>query len=269
MDRFICLRISLVANCGYSGGLAMKFYIGTHRVNHACSFERCFISVNVLRKRKSDFAVNDWILDSGAFTEISTYGHYRFPVKDYADSINRWAVCGNLECAVCQDYMCEPFIIEKTGLDITRHQRLTIERYDALKPLTNTPVMPVLQGYKPDSYVAHLRLYGNRLKSQMRVGVGSICKRNANPLEVVRVLDAIKRERPDLRLHGFGLKTTALANSYICSLLYSADSMAWSYRARRNGGNANGLKEALDFVAEIKRIEAKKPHQFTFVGAMK
>lgn len=247
----------------------MKFYIGTHMVNHAKHFERCFISINILRKRKSDFTVNDWIMDSGAFTEISTHGHYRFPIEVYASEINRWKLCGNLECAISQDYMCEPFILKKTGMSIGEHQRLTIERYDALKPLINTPIMPVLQGYEPNSYVAHLRLYGDRLEPQMRVGVGSVCKRNANPIEVVMVLDAIKRERPDLRLHGFGLKTTALANSYICSLLYSADSMAWSYRARRNGGNANGLKEALDFVAEIKKIEAKKPHQFTFVGAMK
>ena len=35
------------------------------------------VSVNTLRKRKSDFLVEDWILDSGAFTEISKYGYYR------------------------------------------------------------------------------------------------------------------------------------------------------------------------------------------------
>lgn len=247
----------------------MKFYIGTHRVNHAEHFDQCFISINVLWKRKSDFAVNDWILDSGAFTELSTYGHYRFPVEDYAGGINRWKVCGNLEYAVCQDYMCEPFIIEKTGLDIAEHQRLTIERYDALIPLTNVNILPVLQGYAPIDYLKHLEMYDNRLAFGYLVGVGSICKRNSNPKEIANILELIKRERPDLRLHGFGLKTTALANAYICSLLYSADSMAWSYKARREGGNPNGLKEALDFISKIKRIEAKKPHQFDLAGAMK
>jgi len=244
----------------------VKFYIGTHMVNHAEHFDQCFISINVLRKRKSDFTVNDWIMDSGAFTEISTFGHYRFPVEDYASDINRWKICGKLEYAVCQDYMCEPFIIEKTGLDIAEHQRLTIERYDSLIPLTDVPILPVLQGYVSTDYLKHLEMYGNRLLIGCRVGVGSICKRNSSPKEIAIILELIKRDRPDLRLHGFGLKTTALANAYICSLIYSADSMAWSYRARRNGGNANGLKEALDFITEIKRVEAKKPHQFVMSG---
>ncbi len=242
----------------------MKFYIGTHRVNHAQHFEQCFISINILRKRKSDFVVNDWIMDSGAFTEISTYGHYRFPVEDYADGINRWKVCGNLEYAVCQDYMCEPFIIEKTGLDIGEHQIRTIERYDALVSLTDVTIMPVLQGYSPTDYLEHIRMYGGRLSASCRVGIGSICKRNSNPKEVAVILEVIKRERPDLQLHGFGLKTTALANAYICSLLYSADSMAWSYAARREGRNPNGLEEALDFVEDIKQKQGRKPHQFIF-----
>jgi hypothetical protein len=42
---------------------------------------------------------------------------------------------------------------------------------------------------------------------------------------------AIKNERPDLRLHGFGLKTTALADPLVRSMLWSADSMAWSFAA--------------------------------------
>ena len=54
-----------------------RFYIGTHMVNHAARFERCMISVNRLKTRKSDFVAQHWIMDSGAFTEISTHGQYR------------------------------------------------------------------------------------------------------------------------------------------------------------------------------------------------
>jgi len=240
----------------------MDFYLGTHKVNHAKYFDRCFISVNVLRNRKSDFEVNTWILDSGAFTEISTYGHYRYGVSEYAKQIERWKVCGNFEYAVCQDYMCEAFILKKTGLTIKQHQELTIQRYDELLQLTDVPILPVLQGYEPNDYVSHIDQYGSRLYENMRVGVGSICKRNSNPRAIANVLEVIKRKRPDLRLHGFGLKTTALANAYVLSLLHSADSMAWSFRARHNGGNANGLQEALDFVVDIERIQGKKGHQF-------
>jgi hypothetical protein len=240
----------------------MIFYIGLHHVNHARHFENCFISVNRLRDRRSDFVVKNWILDSGAFTEISKYGHYRSPVSEYVEQVNRWAKCGNLEMAVTQDYMCESFILTKTGLSIEEHQRLTIERYDELRRLTEVAIMPVLQGYEAEDYLRHLDSYGNRLVEDMRVGVGSICKRNSDIRVIARILEAIKNARPDLLLHGFGLKTTALADNYVLSLLYSADSMAWSYAARRNGGDANGLREALEFVNKIEQTQGANQHQF-------
>src|SRR5690349_17785232 len=90
------------------------------------------ISVNRLRNRKSDFVVHDWILDSGAFTELSRFDHYRHSVQEYANQVKRWRTCGTLLAAVSTDFMCEPFILEKTGLTVAEHQRLTIERYDEL-----------------------------------------------------------------------------------------------------------------------------------------
>ncbi len=252
----------------------MLFYLGTHVLKHAPHFERCCISVNrlwrydrhgILHRRISDFAVNHWIMDSGAFSEISTYGKYRFPVEDYANQVNRWKTCGTLDLAVTQDFMCEPSILSKTGLTVEQHQHLTIDRYDTLISMTDVLIMPVLQGYKPSEYIHHIALYGDRLKPHMRVGVGSVCKRNGNPESVIAVLEAITNARPDLKLHGFGLKTKALANSFLLSLLYSADSMAWSMAARRNGGDRNGLQEATNFVIALSKIQGTKPHQFNML----
>src|SRR4051812_36055345 len=156
------------------------------------------ISVNRLRNRKSDFAVNECLLDSGAFTELFRFGHYRHSVHEYADCIKRWRTCGNLLAAVSQDYMTEPFILEKTGLTIADHQRLTIERYDALLACeTGVYILPVLQGYQPAEYVAHLKQYGNRLGAGAWVGVGSVCKRNNKPEQIEAIVRAIKHERPD------------------------------------------------------------------------
>lgn len=92
------------------------FFIGCAKPSQAKNFEHCMISINALRSRQSDFEVGDWILDSGAFTEISRFGHYRSSVASYAEQIQRWARCGNLLVAVAQDWMCEPFILERTGL---------------------------------------------------------------------------------------------------------------------------------------------------------
>lgn len=230
----------------------MRFFTGLHQPSDARHFDAAFVSVNRLRTRKAPMQVRDWIMDSGAFTEVSTHGAYRHGVAEYAAQIRRWKANGNLLAAVAQDWMCEPFIVRKTGLSVPEHQRLTIERYDALLAEdTGVYILPVLQGFAPDDYAKHLEAYGARLALGQWVGVGSVCKRNGDPRQVAAVLLAIKERRPDLRLHGFGLKTTALANPLVRSLLHSADSMAWSYNARRNGRNGNDWREAQRWAGAI------------------
>ncbi len=224
----------------------------------AHQFSHCMISINRLRNRKSDFQVNDWFLDSGAFTELFRFGTYRNPVHVYAEQIKRWKRCGNLLAASTEDFMCESFILQKTGLTIPEHQRLTIERYDQLVACrTGVYILPVLQGYQPAEYVSHLKQYGDRLAEGMWGGVGSVCKRNSKPEQVEAVLMAIKKERPDLRLHGFGLKVTALGSNAVRDAIWSADSMAWSFAARWRGGNPNDWREAQAFAKNMNRLASE------------
>jgi hypothetical protein len=230
----------------------MKFYVGLHQPSDAKHFDRAFISVNRLHERKKPLGVGEWIMDSGAFTELSTHGRYRASVAEYAASINRWAHDRTLTAVVAQDYMCEPFILAKTGLTVADHQRLTIERYDQLRELVGfTHVMPVLQGYAVDDYITHLRMYGDRLAPGTYVGVGSVCKRNTDIDAIIDIVLAVKLTRPDLRLHGFGLKTTALSSQAVRSCLHSADSMAWSFAARWEGRNRNDWREAKAFIERV------------------
>lgn len=231
----------------------MDFYTGLHQPSDAQHFPRAFVSRNRLRGRKAAFAVRDWIMDSAAFTQLLNHGGYPEPVEEYAEQIKRWSTNGNLLAAVAQDYMCEPHMLERTGKTIEEHQQLTIERYDALLACDTGGVyiMPVLQGYAREDYVRHIEMYGERLKPGMWVGVGSVCKRNGDPRAIEAVLLAIKQARPDLRLHGFGLKSTALSSSLVTELLHTADSMAWSYAARRGGRNPNNWREAKAWTAKI------------------
>lgn len=230
----------------------MRFYVGLHIPTHAGRFRRCIVSVNRLLRRRSDFPVRTWIMDSGAFTSITQHGEHRLSVEEYAALIYRWSECGHLLAAVSQDYMCEPFALERTGLSVGDHQRLTVERYVALRRrVQSTWVMPVLQGWTPKDYARHVRMYDRLLRPTAWVGVGSVCKRNTDVGGVAAVLDAIHAVRPDLRLHGFGLKVTALADARIRDRLHSADSMAWSWSARRQGRNANSVDEAVRFVTRI------------------
>jgi hypothetical protein len=241
----------------------VRFFTGLHQPSDAKHFDSSFVSVNRLRRRKGPFVVGDWIMDSGAFTELYQYGAYRSSAAEYAAEVTRWKGNGTLLAAVSQDYMCEPFILERTGMNVADHQRLTIERYDELlRCETGVYIMAVLQGYEPREYVEHIRQYGNRLEYGAWVGVGSVCKRNGDPRAIERVLLAIRDERPDLRLHGFGLKTTALSSGLVQELLHTADSMAWSFHARKQGRNANDWREAEAWVSKINKRPVQRPLLF-------
>jgi len=231
----------------------MRFFAGIHRPNKADAVPAAMLSFNVLQSRRSEFPVNDWIMDSGAFTTVTKYGGYTESVEVYADVIRRFAGCGNLLAAVSQDFMCEQFVLDRTGLTVAEHQRLTIERYDDLVAVDTAGVyiMPVLQGYEPSEYADHVRQYGDRLAAGAWVGVGSVCKRNANPGSVVAVLEAIAAVRPDLELHGFGVKITALRNERVRNLFASSDSMAWSFAARYEGRDSNDVREAARYATRI------------------
>lgn len=249
------------------------FFVGLHQPHHARHFSRCMISVNVLRRRRS-LVVGEWMLDSGAFTTVTKHGGYPESVAAYADEIRRLKQFGRLISASTQDYMCEPFVLKITGKTVAEHQHLTIERYDALMAEeTGAYILPVLQGYQPSEYVDHIRQYGSRLAPDAWVGVGSVCKRNADMGAIERVLTAIKTARPDLRLHGFGLKTTALESSVVRDLLWSADSMAWSFAERqkererhRQGlpklgpSRANDWRAAAEFVQAIESQRIVRRH---------
>lgn len=226
----------------------MMFLTGMHHPNDAAKVPAAFISVNAIAKRRSAFPARRVVLDCAGFVTIKMHGGYPEPVEAYAAQIRKvrgW-LGKRLLGAVSQDYMCEAVMLERTGLTVAEHQRLTIERYDALMAcdVAGTRIIPVLQGYSPQSYMEHIRQYGTRLARRMWVGVGSVCKRNTDPSAIAGVLLAIKRERPDLRLHAFGVKITALAWQLVRDLIFSADSMAWSYAARKEGRNGNCPKEA-------------------------
>jgi len=239
----------------------VKFYIGTDQPAHARNFPRAFLSVHRVLRRSPNkpIACPDWIMDSGAFSELAIHGDYRHTPAEYAAQIARLLPHNpGLQAVVSQDWMCEPAMLARTGLSVAEHQRRTIERYERLRDLvTGVYLMPVLQGYFVHEYLDHIEQYGSRLQLGAYVGVGSVCKRNGSPMQIESILTAIAIARPDLQLHGFGLKTIALASDLVRRCLYSADSMAWSYAARREGRDQHDWREALAYAERI----AKQPVQ--------
>jgi hypothetical protein len=242
-----------------------RFYIGLHQPSDAQHFERCCIHINRLTARQKPLGCEEVLIDSQAFKTLELRGDYPHSPRAYAEQVHRVADAGLAGeiIAVSQDYMCEDYIFQQryklTGrrYTIADHQRLTIERYEAIRAVLrpNIYLMPVLQGYRPDEYVRHLDMYGDLLPRGAWVGVGSVCKRNADPGAIRDVLYAIKKARSDLRTHGFGLKRSAIAHPVVRSLLYSADSVAWSFAARKQGRNANDWREAERFGRQVEGID--------------
>lgn len=244
----------------------VRFFVGLHQPADAQHFDRACISINRIRGRKKLVECGEVLVDSAAFTELDRHGHYRHGVEVYAAELRRLNAAGvvKIAAAVAQDYMCEPFMLEKTKAagasdgTVKDHQRLTIERYDALvSEALPFPILPVLQGYAPREYQDHVRAYGDRLAFGMWVGVGSVCKRNGAPEKIVEVLAAIHAVRPDLRLHGFGIKQTSLMHPGVRDMLHSADSMAWSYAARRQGRDGNSWQEAKAFANRVQAAASR------------
>ena len=215
----------------------IRFFLGTHRPTWLWTVHDVplFVSHRVLRDRKSPFprATTPWALDSGGFTELSLNGEWRTTPEEYVDSVRRYVdELGHLEWASPQDWMCEPWITAKTGLTVAEHQARTVENYLTLVDLApDLPFIPVLQGWELDDYHAHADAYaaaGVDLAAQPVVGIGSVCRRQATG-QIAGIFDSLRAR--GLQMHGFGVKTAGL--SLYADQLVSADSLAWSYGARK------------------------------------
>lgn len=212
------------------------FYLGTHEINWLNKVDiPLFISHRRLMKRKGlPRATCSWALDSGGFSELFLFGEWRTKPIDYVRATRRYtAEVGNLQWAAIQDYMCEPFMIQKTGLTLAIHQERTIDSYIELMSLDDSlPWAPVLQGWVMADYLDHVEQYAKRgidLTQFSIVCAGSMCRRQATQ-EAEAILRVLNEQ--GIRLHGLGFKIDGLIRSN--QYLTSSDSMAWSYKARRS-----------------------------------
>lgn len=220
----------------------MKFYLGTHIPSWVYQTDvPLFLSHRILSKRKKlQVALGPYCVDSGGFSELSMYGEWKTTPEQYVAELQRYeGGMGKFDWAAPQDWMCEPWILGKTGESIATHQRRTIESVLYLRSaLPKFRIIPVLQGWELNDYVTHTRMYENSgvdLVAEDTVGVGSVCRRQStkDAEEIFRELYSM-----GLRTHGFGVKLAGLRRYR--EVLKSADSMAWSFSARYNRDRIEG-----------------------------
>jgi hypothetical protein len=164
--------------------------------------------------------------------------------------------------------MCEPFILQQTGQTVESHQRHTVSSYvDLVTAAPEIHWLPVLQGWTRDDYFRHLDMYYKArvyLHELPIVGIGSVCRRQ-HTAEAEAIIRELAGE--GIALHGFGFKVRGIER--VSHVLTSADSLAWSYHARRrppfdgcsHKNCANCLRYALDWrervINQIQRCTAR------------
>ena len=218
------------------GETGWTFYLGAHEVSWlAYEIGPLFVSHRRLTRRRAlPRAKGRWALDSGGFSELRLHGRWLTTVEEYIEATRRYTEeIGRLEWAASMDWMCDPSTLARTGLSIRAHQRRTVSNFLELRQRApDLPYTPVLQGWTRADYERCAGLYriaGIDLTREPLVGVGSICGRQDTD-ETQEIMWSLAEH--GLRLHGFGVKSGGLAR--FAGALISADSMAWSYRARHD-----------------------------------
>lgn len=224
----------------------MRFFLGTHQPHW---LSRCRVPLFVSRRALARYTTlprvtTDFALDSGGFTELQLHGKWTLSAHQYADEILHYARSygWRMLWVAPQDWMCEPIVLSGgpaarglrfagTGLSVEEHQRRTVKNFVELRKLLGNKVIPVLQGWELPDYHRCLQMYadaGVRLDNETTVGVGTVCRRQKTD-EATEIMRSLSNE--GLSLHGFGFKKGGIKNCH--AFMTSADSTAWSDRARR------------------------------------
>jgi hypothetical protein len=223
----------------------MKFWLGVDRAGWLAAHDvpmmisrRTFDRyLRTPRIKTLPRACGPWVLDSGGFTELSKYGRWTISAPTYVDLVRTYqAQVGQLEWAAPMDWMCEPFMLAKTGLTVWEHQRRTVDNFVNLHSLApELPIIPVVQGWSVYEYERCVKMYqheGIDLSLEPVVGVGSVCRRGNDTQDdaeqVIRLLASICGP-----LHGFGVSIRGLRR--YADALGSSDSQAWSLWTRHEG----------------------------------
>jgi hypothetical protein len=96
--------------------------------------------------------------------------------------------------------------------------------------------VPVLQGFDdPSQWLESLDLYKSHGVTPDKFkywGVGSICMMKSPP-SVHKILSAVRKALPDVKLHVFGISMNSLRRTYY--LIDSYDTSVWIYWAKMDG----------------------------------
>jgi len=164
------------------------------------------------------------IIDSGAFSLLSSLKDYPFSFEDYISLAYDYRP----DFIAARDWPCEPY--GRIQIDTAERIRRTVEAdaqiCDATLPNGTRP-LPVIQGWTVRDYLSCIGQLREAGLIRPYMAVGSCCKRS-NIRQVMEIARAIRAELPTVRLHYFGLKIQAFRQPGFVYLADSTDTGAWA-----------------------------------------
>lgn len=207
-------------------------------------------------------------IDSGGFYSSLKTGEYKSTDEEYLEYVDKirpfaWAL---------RDYPCEPELLKKWGRTPRENILRTVDNHRKLLGIADDlgisdTAVSVVQGWSLDDYLYCLDEFRSAGLIRNYMAIGSICRRGQLNT-ISKIITTLRQELPGwVKLHGFGLKITALENKAVWDSLYSIDTGAWDYNARWskirfkiNPSDAS-LLAAKQYIEKIKTIEFKMTYK--------
>lgn len=190
------------------------------------------VMLSYATKNNTPWSCGSLFVDSGGYSVMMKDDEHDHPWPDeYLDYVES----SGADYFALQDYPCEPDVLERYGNSAETHQHLSLEASAWLfvraeeREIEAEPVC-VLQGWDTQDYLDCIDLYREGGILTEYVGIGSVCRRNAEA-DIREVILAVADALPGHRLHAFGVKVDVLKYPDVVDVLTSADSLAydWSY----------------------------------------
>lgn len=225
------------------------------------------ILINFMTKtnRPPNYHYENLFIDSGGFYSSMISGGYVKTDDEYL----RYVESMMPQHFALRDYPCEPELMKKHGLTVKQNIHRTVANHLSLLDMLpnyciNAQPIPVIQGWDAADYLDCIDAFQDQGLMSNYMAIGSVCRRtevrNIRKI-IITIRDAIPKST---KLHGFGIKLTAVKDLAIYNALYSVDSGAWDYQARwkkyrgqEKSGSDASLNAAIEYIQKIDRIHTK------------
>ena len=236
------------------------------QIKTARNLEYPFILINFMTKtnKPPKYPYRRLFIDSGGFYSSMTSRKYIRTDDEYLQYVEKIMP----DYFALRDYPCEPELLKKHGLTVKQNIQRTVDNHITLLDMLpnyciNAQPVPVIQGWEASDYIDCIDAFQDQGLMSNYMAIGSVCRRTA-VRNIQKIIVSVRDAIPSwIRLHGFGIKLTALKDLAIYNALYSVDSGAWDYQARwkKFRGEEEDLPHAsynaaVKYIAKIDRIHA-------------